>query len=809
LENPVNYNNIKNKLETNMEKFKTKYGYFSNDGNEYVITSPRTPKPWVNVISNGDYGFVISQTGGGFSWQTHSEFNRLTRWHQDLIQDNWGKYFYFRNNKTGEVWSPTWLPVRVEPDSYKCTYGFGYAVFETSYKSIETKLRIFAPVDDSLEIWDFEIKNNSGEDADISVFSYLEWCLGSSGDFHREFHKTFIETEFDKNINGLVANKRLWDIPLGDRGHWNIEYPYTGFIASNKTVVDYEGDKETFIGNYGTLVLPEEVKKGSLSNKTGKWNDSIGTIRIKLDIPAAKSSKVAIYIGLKENKDDIKRAIDKYDNDEKIEKALDDVKRKWNEILGTLEVNTPDDALNLVVNKWFRYQAISGRLWGRTAYYQQSGAFGFRDQLQDSLVFLPIDPAMTEKQILLHAKHQFKDGTVLHWWHPIAEVGLSTKMVDDLLWLPYIIGCYIDETNNYEILQKKVPFYDDKEEVTLFEHCKRAIEKVFTRFSERGLPLMGAGDWNDGLSAVGLEMKGESIWMAEFFFMILEKYQHIAEVLQDNKLKDYYLKKAIELKTAFDKYAWDGEWYFRGTKDSGIKIGSNECDEGKIYLNPQIWSVISGIAPEDKKYAAMEAVKKYLLKNNGCLLLYPAYTKPDKYIGYLSRYAPSRRENGGVYTHAATWAIWAFALLKDSHNAYEAYKRLCPIYSGMEPDRYVAEPFVTPGNIDGPDSPNYGMAGWTWYSGSASWFQRVLLEWILGIRASEEGLIIDPCIPADWKEFSLRRYFRGSHYNIKIENKSGVTNGIKSLIIDGVEQKENIIKPVNKDCVNVIAIMGK
>jgi cellobiose phosphorylase len=792
-----------------MEKFKTKYGYFSGDGKEYVITDPKTPKPWVNVISNGDYGFVISQTGGGFSWQTHSEFNRITRWHQDLIQDNWGKYFYLRNNKTGEVWSPAWMPVKAELGSYECRYGFGYAVFSSTYKGIETEIKIFAPFDESLEIWDFSVKNNTAEDADISIISYLEWCLGSSGDFHREFHKTFIETEFDEAVNGICATKRLWDIPLGDRGHWNIEYPYIGFIASNKKIADYTGDKEAFIGQYGSLSMPVEVKNGSLSKNTGKWNDSIGSIKIDLNVRTGDSEKAAFYIGLKSFKDEIISAVAKYDTPDKIEDALDKVKEHWNGLLGTLEIKTPDDAMNIVVNNWFRYQAISGRLWGRTAYYQQSGAFGFRDQLQDSLVYLPIDPSGTERQIKLHARHQFKDGTVLHWWHPIAEVGLPTKMVDDLLWLPFLIYNYINETGKYDILSAKEPFYDDKQEDTLFEHCKRAIDMALTRFSERGLPLMGAGDWNDGLSAVGLEMKGESIWMAEFFFLILKQFEEISLKTGEEKLARYYAEKASKLKEAFDEYAWDGQWYFRGTKDSGVKIGSAENEEGKIFLNPQIWSVISGIAPEDKKKTAMESVKKHLLKNNGCLLLYPAYTKPDKYIGYLSRYAPSRRENGGVYTHAATWSVWAFSLMKDAEAAYEAYKRLCPVYSGLEPDKYVAEPYVTPGNIDGPDSPNYGMAGWTWYSGSASWFQKVIVDWILGVRSTVEGLVIDPCIPKEWDGFSVRRLFRGTVYNINVVNNQHVSSGVAKVIVDGVEQKENILRPSDKKIVEVTVKLSK
>ncbi len=791
-----------------MSKFETKYGYFTDDGNEYIIKNYRTPKPWVNVISNGTYGLVISQTGGGFSFNEHSEFNRLNRWHQDLIRDDWGKYFYFKNNKTGEIWNPTWMPTKTPIDNYEARYGFGYASFKSEYKNIFVKLDLFIPLNENLEVWNFTVTNKSKEPLDFSVYTYFEFCMGSSADHHREFHKTFIETEFHGDINSLLATKRLWEIPLGDRGHWNIEYPYYGFVSSNKKVFDYEGDKESFIGQYGSLDKPTAVQQEKLSNKTGKWNDSIGTIRVKQNIASGATETVAFYLGIKPNKNEVAASLKKFQTQEQIAIALNDVKKYWENFLSTLEIETPDEAINLFVNKWVRYQAIAGRLWARTAYYQQSGAFGFRDQLQDSMIYLPIDPSWTEKQIRLHARHQFADGTVLHWWHPISDTGLPTKMTDDLLWLPYILFHYLDETNNYDFLNVEEPYYDKPEKFdSLFNHSVAAIEVVLNRFSERGLPLIGAGDWNDGLSAVGLEFKGESIWLAHFFYLILERFSKICAKIGKHDLQKKYSQKAVELKDSINKYAWDGEWFWRATKDNGIKIGSNENEEGKIFLNAQTWSAIADTTTDDRKKSAMNSVTKYLLKNNGALLLWPAYSKPDKYVGYLSRYAPARRENGGVYTHAATWAIQAYALLKDADNALEAYKRLNPVLSGMEPDKYIAEPYVTPGNIDGPDSPNYGMAGWTWYTGSAQWFAKEVLEWILGVRPSENGLLIDPCIPKDWQEYKVKRTFRGTVYNITVKNGSNVSYGVKEIIIDGVSQKENLIAPQSKKNVIVEVIL--
>lgn len=787
-----------------MEKFKTKYGFFSSDGNEYFITNYKTPKPWVNVISNGKYGLVISQTGGGFSWLDHSEFNRLNRWHQDLVQDNWGKYFYFKDNETGSIWSPTWMPVKTELDFYQIVYGFGYAKFISEYKGIKISLTVFIPMNEELEIWNFKIENNSPQKKSISIYTYFEWCLGSSSDHHREFHKTFLETHFDSQLNCMTAAKRLWEIPLGERGHWNIDYPYLGFISCSEKISDYDGHKDSFVGQYGSIQYPAGLSDKSLSKKLGKWNDSISSIKTGIEIESGETKNLNFFLGIKKNKKAINSSLKKFSIKKNVDDALAEVKLFWQKTFGTLVIETPDSAMNLLVNKWLRYQAIAGRLFGRTAYYQQSGAFGFRDQLQDSLVYLPINPKKTEEQIRLHARHQFENGTVLHWWHPISETGLTTKMTDDLLWLPFVMLQYIDETADYKILSAKEPYYDNKNKKdSLFNHSVASIEKVLTRLSKRGLTLIGAGDWNDGLSAVGLDMKGESIWLTEFFYLILSRFSELSKEIGNDKLYKRYKRKAADLKKAFDNYAWDSEWFWRATKDDGKKIGSKTSPEGKIYLNAQTWSVISGIAENNKKKKAMDSVTKHLLKKNGCLLLSPAYSAPDKMIGYLSRYAPGRRENGGVYTHAAAWAVWAYSLLKKNDLAFTAFKNLCPIYTGMNPDEYVAEPYVTPGNIDGPESPNYGMGGWTWYTGSAAWFQKVIVDWILGIRATKDGLLIDPCIPADWEEFTIKRLFRRTTYNIKVLRKSSDDLSNKFMIVDGKKMEGFLIKPVRKDFVNV------
>ena len=791
-----------------MRKFETNYGYFSEEGDEYIIKTYKTPKPWVNVISNGKYGLVISQTGGGFSWYEHSELNRINRWHQDLVQDNWGKYIYVKNNKTGEVWNPAFLPAKKELDKFECIHGFGYTRFNSEYKGVKLSLTIFVPFNEELEIWDLKIINNSEEEIDLSFYTFFEWCLGSSADHHREFHKAFLEVGFDWKNNLMTANKRLWEIPIEDRGHWNIDYPFTGFLSSNKKIADYEGNKDFFIGQYGDLSNPAALNAESLSKQIGSWGDPIGCIKVDSRLKPSGKDRVAFFLGLKQNKNEIYTSLKKFNTDEKLDEALKDVKDRWRDLLNKLEIKTPDDAMNLLVNKWLKYQTISGRIWGRTAYYQQSGAYGFRDQLQDSLVFLPINPELTANQIKLHAKHQMTDGSVLHWWHPITEAGLQTKMTDDLLWLPFLIIQYVRETDKTDLLNEEVEYYNNKNlRETIYKHCLKSIEKVLSRMSERGLTLIGAGDWNDGLSAVGLDMKGESFWLTEFLYYVIDNFCSISLRLGDNDALKLFKSVLPELKESFDKYSWDGEWYLRATKDCGELIGSSKNQEGKIYLNSQTWAVISKIGTKEKNIRALDSIKKMLLMKNGPLLLYPAYKKPDKYIGYLTRYAAGRRENGGVYTHAATWAIQAFAEMKIEEMPYEIFKKLAPVYNGLNPDEYFAEPYVTPGNIDGPESPHYGRGGWTWYTGSAAWLQKVIVDWILGIRSDEEGLIIDPCIPKEWNEYSVKRIFRNKEYNINVVNPQHVSSGITSIEVNGKKISGNIVREIGdkiKYDVNVI-----
>jgi len=771
--------------------FETEYGFFTSDGKEYIITTPQTPKPWINVISNGDYGFVISQAGSGYSWRTHASLNRITRWEQDLIKDEWGKYIYIRDEESGEIWSPSWKPMCKKPQNFKVRHGQGYTIFETRYFDIETELTMFVAKDEPIEIWLLNVRNDSKKRRKLSTFTYIEWNLGVAPDWHREFHKTFIETSFLSDLNCIIAEKRMWEIPNEKGQNWNRSWEYTAFHAVNGKVSGAEGSKESFLGRYNSLFNPQAVSTGKLSNTFGKWEDSIASLKNEISLePGEEKTLIFLLRAVKktDEKENLTSLIKKYQNEKNVSNELEKVKKMWDEMFSKLTVETPDKGFNFLINRWLKYQAISGRLWGRTAYYQTGGAYGFRDQLQDSQIFLYIDPEKTKNQIKLHAAHQYSDGSVLHWWHPISEIGLKNNISDNRLWLVFVTVRYLKETNDFEFLEEIVSFLDGGE-ATIYEHCVKAINYNLERLSDRGLPLIGDGDWNDGMNAVGTEGKGESIWLGHFLYGILQEFSYVCQKMGDPKNEARFLKQAEKLKENINKYAWDGEWYIRAYKDNGEPLGSKNCEEGKIFLNAQTWAIINDTANKERKNIAYQSIKKFLFKDYGPLLFQPAYKTPDPEIGYLTRYAPGVRENGGLYTHAGTWAILAAAKMKDP-DTYNIYKSFMPVYRGMDPEKYLVEPYVTPGNVDGPDSPYFGRGGWTWYTGSAAWYTIVGIEGILGIKANWKGLSIDPMLPKEWDEVMVKRFFRGKILNITYKKSNQ-----KQILVNGKKLESDILNP--------------
>ena len=740
----------------------TTFGSYSDDGSEYIITNPKTPMPWVNVISNGDYGLVISQAGSGYSWRTHASLNRINRWEQDLIRDRWGKYIYLRDLDTGEFWSPTYQPAGSGLRDYRVRHGMGYSVIESRRRNLQHEVTCFVPFNDPLEVWLVKIKNLGEQPRRLQLFTYLEWLLGAAPDWHREFHKTFLRVWYNTEHGVMLASKNLWELPGASGPHWNTSWPYVAFHSASIHPSGFEGYKRAFLGRNGDIDAPLALIEGKLHGTSGRSEDEIASLQ--LDLPEEGQIEVALTLGCADNETQALELAQRYQDLDVVHQALEPVQRFWQGVRQDLIIETPDPEINHMVNGWLSYQAISARLWGRSAYYQTGGAYGFRDQLQDSLVWLLLDrPENTLAQIKLHAAHQFQEGVVLHWWHPLAETGLKSEYSDDLLWLPFVVLYYLRETGDEASLKELVPFYDGGT-ASLLEHCLRSFSKALDRRSPRGLPLILEGDWNDGLNAVGPGGRGESMWMASFLYFLLTEWAQLS--LVDGETRKLFADEAEKLRQAANQYGWDGSWYWRATTDDGQMIGSASNQEGQIFLNAQTWAVLSGLAGPERAEQAMQAARASLYQPYGPLLFSPAYTTPDAHIGYLTRYAPGMRENGGVYIHAGCWAVLAERKLHGAEAAYQLLRSFCPAVRGQDAGVYTAEPYVMPGNVEGPASQFPGRAGWTWYTGSAAWYLRAFVEGVLGVSAHLDGIHLPTELPAAWDRFRMRRSYRGAIYDI-------------------------------------------
>ncbi|MBP8056647.1 MAG: glycosyl transferase family 36 [Chloroflexi bacterium] len=790
-------------------KFANAYGHFSTNGREYVITTPLTPRPWGNIISNGDYGLMVSQTGSGYSWRGNAGQNRLTRSFQDLVKDNWGKYFYIRDLKRNLYWSATYKPVMHPYQSFSVVHGLGYSVFHQEIAEIASELTLFVAPQDPVEIFQLKLTNHSDETRELDVTSYAEWLLGFAPDEHREFHKLFIETSADEAASTVYARKCLWGFADDKGRHNNVDWPYTAFMAVSEPLKSFDCDKESFIGLYNNDDKPQAMREAQLAGRQGRFTDAIAALQVAVTLEPGETKTVVFTLGAaadgQESPSDL---VSRYTGVAPSQQTLQDVHTFWARFTEGEKVETPDEALNFMTNYWLKYQSISCRLWGKSALYQVSAGYGYRDQLQDSQIFLVSEPEYAKKQLLLHASQQFIEGDVLHWWFTIRGGGPRTNCSDDLLWLPFILDAYLKETADFTILDEQIPYLNGPAE-SLYDHCRRAIERSFSRFSPRGIPLMGDHDWNDGLSAVGTLLKGESFWVAEFLYMILGNFAPLARQRGEERFAQKCETVRQSLKEALNTHGWDGAWYLQATTDDGLLLGSQENDEGKIFLMPNNWAVISEIADEDRAQIAMDSVSQYLLKDYGTLLNYPAFTKPRPDVGYVTRYAPGLRENGGVYSHAATWSVWAYTLVNQPERAYEAYRKICPPNRSADIDTYKAEPYVTPGNVDGPLSEYYGRGGWTWYTGSSQWLHRVATHWLLGIRPQVDGLLIEPSIPAHWPGYTVTRKFRHAWYRIEVQNPHHVNKGIQSLTVDGKAVASNLIPAFNDGETHLVQmIMG-
>ncbi|MDX2117807.1 MAG: glycosyl transferase family 36 [Planctomycetota bacterium] len=780
-----------------------RYGSFDPSGRAYRITDSATPMPWCNVVCNGRYGFVVSQNGGGFSWFDDAQHNVLTRWEMDLVRDCYGKFLYVADRDSGALWSLAPAPIQPRYDEYSCTHTLGASTFRTAAHGIAAEWTMSVLHDSPVEVWHVTLKNTTNAPRRLRVSSYFEWTCGVAPDVKREFHRLFFNTWLRKDggRRAIVATKNMWDIPpKNEKQHWNVPWPY---VAAHAVLGSFErdlsiGDKSTFLGRYGMTTSPHAMTcdaptDGPNAGKFGRFGDAAAALGGDLTIAPGASVTLVYLLSIGANENEAIAHLDRIPSATAAATAIAEAGKAWDTRLAPTAIETERPDFDLLNNYWLPYQAISGRMWGRTGYYQQSGAYGFRDQLQDSQVWLPIDPAMTARQIMMHAGRQFADGSVHHWWHALADFGKHMACSDDYLWLPFVTCNYIKETGDFAILDRHAPFLDDKNGATLLEHCLRAIRRTFKRTSERGIPHIGSCDWNDGLSAMGVDEKGESVWLGMFLAGVLEDFAVVLDRRDDAAMAREFRAKRQEYINAINTHAWDGNWYRYGTLDSGEWIGSSQSIEGKIHLNAQTWAIITDAADNGRAASAWESVKQHLLSPYGPLLLAPAYTIPDARIGYITRYSPGSRENGGVYMHAATWALLAACKRRDVESVQRIWRSISPPTRGQDAEGYRAEPYVTPGNVDGPLSDLPGRAGWTWYTGSAAWMNRVCLEWVLGIRPTWNGLLVDPCPPAELGRVSATRTWRGVRVNVHFDAREFVPGVLPTLKVNGKPASGNVI----------------
>jgi len=770
-------------------------GGFAEDGREYVtVLAPgrRTPAPWINVIANPLFGFQASAEGSGYTWSVNSREYQLTPWSNDPVIDRPGEAFYLRDEESGELWSPTASPIRDPAGTYVARHGRGYSRFDYAANGIVSELLQYVPIADSVKISRLTLRNTSNRPRRISVTAYVEWVLGAS----RATSAPFVTTEID-TVTGAMFARNAWVPAFASR---------VAFADFAGRQTSWTADRREFIGRNGTLAHPAAfMTTAPLSQTIGAGMDPCGVLRTIVTLPPNSTSEVVFFLGDAASRDDAQALIARYRAAD-LTDVLAQVERYWSGILGSLQVKTPDRAMDIMLNGWLLYQTLACRIWARSAFYQSSGAYGFRDQLQDNMALAQARPDMTRAHLLRAAARQFGEGDVQHWWRPHTGEGVRTRISDDIVWLAYAVSHYIQASGDAAVLDEMLPFLEGPALVpgqhdsyyqptvsnvteSLFEHCARGLEKALA-VGGHGLPLMGTGDWNDGMNRVGEHGRGESVWLAWLLHPTLLAFADIAEARHESARAATWRYHAGALQTALEDEAWDGDWYRRGYFDDGTPLGSVSSEECRIDSIAQSWAVLSGAAPRERAARAMAAVWRDLVrKDDGLVLLFaPPFDKTHLDPGYIKGYPPGIRENGSQYTHAALWSVMAYAALGDGDTAGELFSLLNPINHARTPaevDRYKVEPYVVAADVYAA-APHVGRGGWTWYTGSAGWMQRAGVESILGIRVQGTHLHLNPCIPKAWPGFEATLQHGSSRYQIEVENPDGATSGIAWASLNGV-----------------------
>ncbi len=779
-------------------------GGFTPDGHEYVITIEQgqvTPAPWANVLANSHFGTVISENGLAFTWSENSHEFRLTPWYNDPVSDSSGEAFYLRDENSGHFWSPSPLPSH-KAGSYTIRHGFGYSVFEHSEDDIYSQLWVYVAMDASIKFSVLKVRNESKQPRKLSATGYVEWVLGEI----RSKSAMHVITEIDPNSGALFA-RNSYSTEFSDR---------VVFFDVDDASRTFSGDRREFIGRNKTLNNPAAMTLSKLSGNVGAALDPCGAMQVSFELAAGEEREIRFTLGAGRDADHASELVRRFRGSKAASNTLKEVQQYWSQTLGAVQVETPDQSLNVLANGWLLYQTLSSRLWARSGYYQSSGAFGFRDQLQDVMALVHTKPQLMRDHLLLCASRQFKEGDVQHWWHPPSGRGVRTHCSDDYLWLPLAVCRYVLSTGDIEVLDESIHFLEGRlvnpeddsyydlpnqsnETASLYEHCVRAIVHGLN-FGEHGLPLIGSGDWNDSMNLVGIQGKGESVWLGFFLYEVLNKFSSLAKLHGDLSFSRHCQNEAVKLRQQIEQNGWDGKWYLRAYFDDGTKLGSAGNLECQIDSISQSWSVLSGASDTNRSHMAMDEVYKNLVNHDSALiqLLNPPFDKSKLNPGYIKGYAPGIRENGGQYTHAAIWTVMAFAKLGKNKRAWELFEMINPVNHGKTLQgaaTYKIEPYVIAGDVYAL-SPHIGRGGWSWYTGSAGWMYQLIVESLLGLRLEKDKLHFLPSLNATWSGFKIHYQYIETLYHITV-TQTGAENGKMSVIVDGVLQHDGIISLTN------------
>jgi cyclic beta-1,2-glucan synthetase len=770
-------------------------GGFDQDGTEYVISlegEANTPAPWINVIANPLFGFQVSAEGSGYTWSENSKENQLTPWSNDPVMDPPGEAFYIRDEASGDLWNPTALPIRHQT-AYIARHGFGYSRFEHRHGGIASELLQYVPLQDSIKISRLKLVNHSDRPRKLVVVAYAEWVMGAA----RSASAPFLITRMDEATGAMFASNP-WSSGFGQR---------IAFADMSGRQTSWTADRREFLGDNGELAMPGALAGAAdpLSGRCGAALDPCAALQCVVELEPGESVEVVSFLGQCGSAEEARALLARYRGTD-LDEVLDQVRAYWRGLLGTVQVKTPDRAMDIMLNGWLLYQTIACRLWARSAFYQASGAYGFRDQLQDSMALMFAMPGAARAQLLRAASRQFVQGDVQHWWLPQSGQGVRTRISDDRVWLAYAAANYVLQCGDEAVLDEQVSFLEGpalsdgehdiffqptlaEQSATLFEHCARGLDQCMTLTGAHGLPLIGTGDWNDGMSRVGEAGRGESVWLGWLLLRTLELFEPMARARDAHRVARWR-KHADGLRAAMETHAWDGAWYRRATFDDGTWLGSIDSEECKIDSIAQSWAVLSGAARPERAAMAMDSLDKHLVRReDGVALLFtPPFNHTAHDPGYIKGYPPGLRENGGQYTHAALWAILAYTKMKNGDKAADLFSLLNPVNHARSPEdvqRYKVEPYVVAADVYSV-APHAGRGGWTWYTGSAGWMYRAGMEGILGIERAGLGFTVNPCIPTAWPGFEATLTMGDSHYVVQVDNSSGRGSGVSAAYLDGV-----------------------